>query len=61
MDFPLAESRQKEIFLELVQRQDQGEGVDDSRATVAERHGISLETIKAIEQHGIAQGWPPLD
>ena len=54
------ESRQKEIFLELVKRQDEGLTVHDSRAVVAQSYGVTLETIKAIERHGIDQEWPPL-
>ena len=57
----LPESRQKEIFLELVNHQDQGLRVSDSRGKVMEHHGISLETIKAIEGRGIDEKWPPLD
>ena len=58
MNIKLPESREKEIFLELLRHSNQE---PNARTTVAERHGISLETVKAIERKGLARDWPPLD
>lgn len=60
MTIKLPESREKEIFLELL-RQPNQELNGNARTAVAERHGISLEAVKAIERKGLARDWPPLD
>jgi DNA-directed RNA polymerase sigma subunit (sigma70/sigma32) len=54
------ESLRKEIFLALVEAQDQGMRVAESFDVVARRFGISKTQIRQIEQEGLDQQWPPL-
>ena len=64
MNGKLLESREKEIFRELLEHPSKGLGLvtpSTAQAAVAERHGVSLDTVKAIERKGMAQDWPPLD
>ena len=61
MNAKLPESREKEIFLELLKCPSNGPIRADAQSAAAERHGISLDTVKAIERKGMAQDWPPLD
>ena len=62
-----AEARRKEIFLALVETQDQlveskdqGVGVARSRRLVAERFSVPESLVRAIEEEGLEQEWPPL-
>jgi hypothetical protein len=59
-DETVPETRRKEIFLALVEAQDQELGVVQSRQLVAERFGVSEDTIKQVEREGIDAQWPPL-
>jgi hypothetical protein len=54
------EARRKEIFLALVEVQDQDVGVAKSRQIVAERFGLSESQVKMIEEEGLDHEWPPL-
>jgi hypothetical protein len=56
----LPESREKEIFRELLSHPNQGPGPGNAQA-VADRHGLSMEIVKTIERKGMARDWPPLD
>jgi hypothetical protein len=56
----LPESRRKEIFQALVEAQDIGQSVAESRRVVAERFGVTEEHVRRIEQEGLDEGWPPL-
>ena len=59
-DTPLPEPRQKEIFLALVEAQDQGMSPAGSRKAVAERFGVSEGQVRQIEREGLDKDWPPL-
>lgn len=61
MNAKMSDSREREIFRELLGHQGQGPGRATAQAAVAERHHISLEAVKAIERKGMARDWPPLD
>lgn len=61
MDTKLSELSEKEIFRELLSHPSRGLGPSNALATLAERHGVSLDTVKAIERKGMARDWPPLD
>ncbi len=61
MNAKLPESREKEIFRELLSHPNQGAGDANMKTAVAERNGVSLDTVKAIERKGMARDWPPLD
>jgi hypothetical protein len=59
-DEPLPEPRRKEIFLALVEAQDQGMSPAESRKVVAERFGVSEGRVREIEREGLENEWPPL-
>lgn len=54
------EVKMKEIFSELVACQDSGKSVEESRVSVAEQFGVTVDAVKDIERLGIAEVWPPL-
>jgi hypothetical protein len=61
------EALRKEIFLALVETQDQlmepqdrGVGVARSRRLVAERFSVTEVLVRAIEEEGLDHEWPPL-
>lgn len=57
----LNEPRRKEIFLALVEAQDQSMPVAKSREVIADRFGISKSQLRQIEAEGLEHQWPPLD
>jgi hypothetical protein len=56
----LSEERRKEVFLALVDAQDQQVNVAQSRKLIAERFAISENQVRQIEREGLDQQWPPL-
>ena len=56
----LPEERRREVFLALVEAQDQDQGVSQSREAVARRFDLSVEEVRQIEREGLAGSWPPL-
>jgi hypothetical protein len=56
----LTEAKRKEIFLALVEAQDQEMSVSQSRQLIAERFGVSDAQIRDIEREGLDNQWPPL-
>jgi hypothetical protein len=56
----LTEDRRKEIFLALVDAQDQQIAVPKSRKLVVERFGVSERQVRLIEREGLERQWPPL-
>jgi len=54
------EALRKEIFLALVEAQDQEVGVARSRRLIAERFGLSEAQVREIEEEGLDHEWPPL-
>jgi hypothetical protein len=56
----LPEERRKEIFLALVDAQDQHLTVAQSRALIAQRFGVSESQLREIEREGLEGQWPPL-
>ncbi len=57
----LSEDRRKEIFLALVEAQDQKMDVAGSRRLMVERFGVSESQVLQIEREGMDNQWPPLD
>ena len=55
-----AEARRKEIFLALVEAQDQEVGVARSRRVIMERFGLTESQVRQIEEEGLDHEWPPL-
>ena len=60
MTDPLPDDRRRAIFADVVAAQDEGLAVAAARESVAARHNVSPEEVKAIEREGIEQEWPPL-
>jgi hypothetical protein len=56
----LPEPQRKEIFLALVEAQDQKMPVAESRKAIAERFGITEAQVLVIEREGLDNEWPPL-
>jgi hypothetical protein len=56
----LAEDRRKEIFLAIVEAQDQEMDVEQSRRIVIERFGVNESQVRLIEREGMDNDWPPL-
>ena len=56
----LPDDRRREVFLALVEAQDGGTPVAESRGAVAERFGLTERQVKEIEREGLDEGWPPL-
>lgn len=56
----LTDEFRKEVFLALVEAQDQSMSVKDSRASVAGRFGLTSKQVQTIEREGIDAQWPPL-
>jgi hypothetical protein len=57
---PLSEQERREVFRALVEAQDQGMHVAQSRAAIAERYGIEEDLVREIEREGLDHDWPPL-
>ena len=51
----------REVFMALVETQDNHVDVLESRTIVASRFSISVEQVKNIEREGLNQKWPPLN
>lgn len=60
MTEPNAELNRRDIFRLLVEAQDAGESVEDSRNRIAVKFEITLEELFGIEQEGRVGNWPPL-
>lgn len=50
----------REVFLALVQAQDGGMTVGQSREYIAAQFGLSEDEVRRIEQEGLESEWPPL-
>jgi hypothetical protein len=59
-DETLPEPQRKEIFAALVEAQDQGIAVAQSRKAIAERFGVTEQQVRQVEREGIDNDWPPL-
>jgi hypothetical protein len=59
-DEQLSEERRKEIFLALVDAQDQDMSVARSRTLMVKRFGVSEKQVRLIELEGMELEWPPL-
>ena len=52
--------RRKAAFRALVEAQDRGLSVADSRRAVGEEFGLTADQVRAVEDEGVEGGWPPL-
>jgi hypothetical protein len=57
---PLPEQTRREIFAALIEAQDQGTDVAESRQVVAARFGVSVQDVRDVEREGMDKDWPPL-
>ncbi len=57
---PLAEPERRAIFLALVQAQDGGASVADSRKLIGKLFVVSEQTVRRVEREGLDHAWPPL-
>jgi hypothetical protein len=53
-------SERQEIFRSLVELQDRGVAVPQSRKIVCRRFGVEEWVVAEVEQEGIEEDWPPL-
>jgi hypothetical protein len=56
----LSRPRRKELFLALVDAQDQGMSILQSRHVVARQFRVSNKQVRQVEQEGLDNEWPPL-
>ena len=59
-DHQIAEDRRKEIFLAIVNAQDQEMDVAQSRKLMAQHFGVRESQVRQIEREGLERQWPPL-
>jgi hypothetical protein len=59
-DKPLSLEQRMEVFAALVEAQDSGMTVPQSRKATAERFSVSEQQVCQIEREGLAGQWPPL-
>lgn len=55
-----SEETRQEVFRALVEAQDRGVTVEESRMHVARQFTLSASDLLAIEKEGISKTWPPL-
>jgi hypothetical protein len=56
----LSQAERMEVFLALVEAQDEAMSVARSREVVAKRFGVSERQVRRIEREGLDGDWPPL-
>jgi hypothetical protein len=56
----LSLAERMKVFQALVDAQDRGMAVAQSRSTIAEPFRIGEEQVRRIEQEGLEGNWPPL-
>ena len=61
MTAQLTNDQKMEAFRILVESQDGGAKVSDSRQRVADQFSLDVQEVIAIERFGITNNWPPLD
>lgn len=52
--------QRKQIFQTLVETQDKGVSVPESKKQVAAQYHITKEQLELIEKEGLEKDWPPL-
>ena len=57
---PIPIEQRQTIFRTLIEAQDAGQSVAESRKATAERFAVSEEVVKEVEREGIDEQWPPL-
>jgi hypothetical protein len=54
------EPTRRAVFADLIAKQDKGYTVAASRALMVKLHGLTPAAVRAIEDEGLANEWPPL-
>jgi hypothetical protein len=54
------EAARRAVFADLIGKQDKGYTVAASRALIAKLHNLTPADVRAIEDEGLANEWPPL-
>jgi hypothetical protein len=57
---PLPQERRRDVFRAVVEAQDAGMSVAQSRTAIARRFGLTEGQVRRIEQEGLDGNWPPL-
>ena len=52
--------QRRAIFKAVIEAQDAGVGVAQSRTDAAARFAVTVEQVKEIEREGMDHEWPPL-
>jgi hypothetical protein len=60
-DKSIPEETRRAVFAALVEAQDLGDPVQESRAMVASRFHLTEVDMRMIEREGLDALWPPLD
>ncbi len=60
MTAEISEDQKKEVFRVLVETQDGGAAVSESRQQVATKFDLDVSAVVAVEREGVANSWPPL-
>jgi hypothetical protein len=54
------EAKRRAFFAELIRLQDKGTSIVTSRSQVAKQFKDTLAVVRAVEDEGIENDWPPL-
>ena len=57
---PASEETRKAAFAAVVALQDDGIPAGHCRVVVAQRFGLGVRDVRAVEREGLAKKWPPL-
>jgi hypothetical protein len=57
---PLTVDQKQAIFKALVESQDAGMTVEESRSELAKVFSLSMDQVVSIEREGLDEEWPPL-
>jgi hypothetical protein len=57
----VAEVQRQAVFRALVEAQDNGTPVGQSRVLVAQQFGVDVLQVLDIEREGLDKSWPPLE
>ena len=60
MTEPTTQDPRQNVFRALIESQDSGLSVADSRAKIAAQFNLTTDDIRGIERAGIDAKWPPL-
>jgi hypothetical protein len=57
---PLSTGQRMEVFRALVEVQDAGMSLPQSRQTICQKFAVNERQLKRIEREGLDANWPPL-